>query len=189
MVQPRKRAATGLQSNKQKQTKHQDNKVHVVEFLWPTRFEAPLLTLCLASGSHFYLFDLLNQEGATDDNVYSEKHDLFDDLDLEATGDVEKFEDQEQVSDNEDMIEEQLEMEEDEPKSLLEAPDVAKRFRDFYMAKLTQAFPNDLDQIRQKCPLQEENFDHNKLEILIDSLEAGVDIFSDMEKNFAIMSS
>lgn len=37
--------------------------------------------------------------------------------------------------------------------------------------------------------IQEENFDHRKLEILIDSLEAGVDIFSDMEKSFAVMSS
>lgn len=139
-----------MQSNKQKQTKHQENK-----------------------------------EDTADVIVHSEQHDLFDDLDLETTGDVvEKFDDDEQASDNEDMVEEQLDMEEDEPKSLLEDPDVAKRFRDFYMAKLTQAFPNDLDQIRQ-----EENFDHNKLEILIDSLEAGVDIFSDMEKNFAIMSS
>jgi hypothetical protein len=37
--------------------------------------------------------------------------------------------------------------------------------------------------------VQEENFDQRKLEILIDSLEAGVDIFSDMEKSFAVMSS
>ncbi|KAG2184957.1 hypothetical protein INT43_000870, partial [Umbelopsis isabellina] len=145
---------------------------------------------------------------AVDEKVISEQHDLFDDLDLETTGDaVENFDDEELASDNEDMVEDQLDMEEDEPKSLLDAPDVAKRFRDFYMAKLTQAFPNDLDQIRQvgflqhvldlhfsaglMCfmSLQEENFDHNKLEILIDSLEAGVDIFSDMEKNFAIISS
>ncbi|CAM0135889.1 unnamed protein product [Umbelopsis sp. WA50703] len=143
MVQPRKRAATGLQSNKQKQPKHQDIK------------------------------------------VWSESNDLFDDLNEETTSDaVENPEDQEPASDNEDMMDDQLDMEDDKPKSLLDTPDVAKRFRDFYMAKLTQAFPNDLDQIRQ-----EENFDHNKLEILIDSLEAGVDIFSDMEKNFAILSS
>ncbi|GAB5586754.1 hypothetical protein Unana1_01654 [Umbelopsis nana] len=114
-------------------------------------------------------------------------NDLFDDVDQdmfvdaaqEATKDVQ---DQTDFSDNEEMTDELQEME--EPKSLLDAPDVAKRFRDFYMTQLTQAFPNDLDKIRQ-----EENFDHNKLEILIDSLEAGVDIFSDMEKSFAIMSS
>ncbi|CAO3677583.1 unnamed protein product [Umbelopsis vinacea] len=59
-----------------------------------------------------------------------------------------------------------------------------RKKRDFYMAQLTQAFPNDLDKLRE-----EENFDHHKLEILIDSLEAGVDIFSDIEKSFAVMSS
>jgi len=114
----------------------------------------------------------------------STSNDVFQDLDEEKHVDAtEDMQDQINASDNEGVTEDQQETGEAK-KSLLDTPDVAKRFRDFYMSQLTQAFPNDLDKIRQ-----EENFDHHKLEILIDSLEAGVDIFSDMEKSFAITSS
>ncbi|ORY93590.1 hypothetical protein BCR43DRAFT_478759 [Syncephalastrum racemosum] len=50
-------------------------------------------------------------------------------------------------------------------------------FRDDYMEKITMAFGNDLDTIRQEPAL-----DTGKLGMLIDSLEAGIDIFSDLEK-------
>ncbi|KAG2181754.1 hypothetical protein INT44_008569 [Umbelopsis vinacea] len=120
---------------------------------------------------------------AHNEDVQPTTNDLFTDVDDEMLVDANHdTEDQSGFADNDKLIED--EQEETQSKSLLDAPDVAKRFRDFYISQLTQAFPNDLDKIRQ-----EENFDHRKLEILIDSLEAGVDIFSDMEKNFAVMSS
>ncbi|RUS16136.1 hypothetical protein BC937DRAFT_91584 [Endogone sp. FLAS-F59071] len=69
------------------------------------------------------------------------------------------------------------------PTSLLSTPSAARRFHDLYMAQMTQAFGSDLDKIRQ-----EEGFDENRLSILIDSLEAGIDIFTDMEKELMVAS-
>jgi hypothetical protein len=51
---------------------------------------------------------------AEDDKVWSESNDLFDDLNEETTSDaVENPEDQEPASDNEDMMDDQLDMEDD----------------------------------------------------------------------------
>lgn len=47
---------------------------------------------------------------------------------------------------------------------------------------MTQAFGSDLDKIRK------EGLDENRLSILIDSLEAGIDIFTDMEKELVVAS-
>ncbi|KAJ8657729.1 hypothetical protein O0I10_006544 [Lichtheimia ornata] len=59
--------------------------------------------------------------------------------------------------------------------------DKPSTFRDRYMGKVTQAFSTDLDKIRQ-----EPNFDASQLTLLIDSLEAGIDIFSDLEKEIVM---
>jgi hypothetical protein len=63
----------------------------------------------------------------------------------------------------------------------MDNPDAERRFREYYMSALTQAFGSDLDKIRQ-----EENFDANRLDILVDSLETGIDIFTDLEKQIAL---
>ncbi|KAH8548855.1 hypothetical protein BGW37DRAFT_523044 [Umbelopsis sp. PMI_123] len=164
MGQQRKRPAAGLPSNRPKQAKISENE----------NVDIDIDNNCI-----LVVHDLIAQA----DNSQSTTNDLFNDLDEEMPLDAnEDAEDQFSLSDNEKMAED--EHDGTESKSLLDTPDIAKRFRDFYITQLTQAFPNDLDKIRQ-----EENFDDRKLEILIDSLEAGVDIFSDMEKSFAIMSS
>ncbi|KAI7883439.1 hypothetical protein K492DRAFT_126385 [Lichtheimia hyalospora FSU 10163] len=59
--------------------------------------------------------------------------------------------------------------------------DKPSTFRDRYMGKVTQAFSTDLDKIRQ-----EPNFSASQLTLLIDSLEAGIDIFSDLEKEIVM---
>ncbi|KAG1175573.1 hypothetical protein G6F70_003978 [Rhizopus microsporus] len=57
----------------------------------------------------------------------------------------------------------------------------SERFRDLFMTKITQAFSTDLDQIRQ-----EPGLDGPRLNVLIDSLEAGIDIFSSIEKEIVL---
>ncbi|CEG71677.1 hypothetical protein RMATCC62417_07373 [Rhizopus microsporus] len=57
----------------------------------------------------------------------------------------------------------------------------SERFRDLFMTKVTQAFSTDLDQIRQ-----EPGLDGPRLNVLIDSLEAGIDIFSSIEKEIVL---
>ncbi|CAG8742829.1 17839_t:CDS:2, partial [Acaulospora morrowiae] len=75
------------------------------------------------------------------------------------------------------------EIEEPEPIPLLSRPNVAKQFRDYYMAQMTKAFEEDLDTIRKESKL-----DSNKIEILKDTLESGISIFSEMEKELALAS-
>ncbi|KAG9292890.1 hypothetical protein G9A89_016252 [Geosiphon pyriformis] len=70
--------------------------------------------------------------------------------------------------------------EDPEPIPLLERPEAAKNFKSYYLEQLTAAFGEDLDKIRKK-----ENFDTNRLEILIDSLESNIKVFSDVEKELA----
>jgi len=53
------------------------------------------------------------------------------------------------------------------------------------MNQMTKAFGEDLDKLRKK----EVNLSSNKLEILIDTLESGISIFSDVEKELALSSS
>ncbi|ORE03306.1 hypothetical protein BCV72DRAFT_308347 [Rhizopus microsporus var. microsporus] len=57
----------------------------------------------------------------------------------------------------------------------------SERFRDLFMTKITQAFSTDLDQIRQ-----EPGLDGPRLNVLIDSLESGIDIFSSIEKEIVL---
>ncbi|CAB4413943.1 unnamed protein product [Rhizophagus irregularis] len=71
------------------------------------------------------------------------------------------------------------------PTPLLARPQAEKQFRDFYMNQITKAFGEDLDKLRKK----EVNLGSNKLEILIDALESGISIFSDVEKELALLSS
>ncbi|CAG8559115.1 8369_t:CDS:2 [Paraglomus brasilianum] len=69
------------------------------------------------------------------------------------------------------------------PIPLLDRPKAAKQFRNYYMTQLTQGFGEDLDKIRK-----EEGFNQNKLEVLISSLESGIDIYSDLEKSLTLSS-
>ncbi|KAJ1924858.1 hypothetical protein IWQ60_004936 [Tieghemiomyces parasiticus] len=55
--------------------------------------------------------------------------------------------------------------------------DTAKReFKDYYMARVTETFSDELETLRQN-----EEISDAKLELLIDSLEAGVMVFDDKE--------
>ncbi|KAI8338489.1 hypothetical protein BC941DRAFT_451671 [Chlamydoabsidia padenii] len=58
---------------------------------------------------------------------------------------------------------------------------LAGKFRDHYMGQMTVAFGSELDTIRQ-----EPGFTPSRLNVLIDSLEAGMAIFSDLEKTIAL---
>ncbi|CAH3044636.1 unnamed protein product [Porites lobata] len=55
--------------------------------------------------------------------------------------------------------------------------DVTSTFHDYYMEVVTSSFGDDLDHIRQ-----EGNLDARKVEMLINCLETGKDIWSDLEK-------
>lgn len=76
------------------------------------------------------------------------------------------------------------------------------KFRDYYMEQMTRAFGSALDafrqvgrfcffsldfkQIRWIDLLQEPNFNSSRLTMLIDSLEAGIDIFSELEQEIVM---
>lgn len=66
--------------------------------------------------------------------------------------------------------------EEKEP-SMNESKDKTKSFRDYYMEMATSSFGEDLDRLRQ-----EGSLDSQKVEMLINCLETGKDIWSDLEK-------
>ncbi|KAI8138303.1 ribosome-assembly protein 3-domain-containing protein [Fennellomyces sp. T-0311] len=80
-----------------------------------------------------------------------------------------------QVSPSED------EEEEEESEERIEKPASKPKFRDHYMGQITRAFGSDLDKIRQ-----EPTFSASQLPILIDSLEAGIDIFSNLEQEIIL---
>ncbi|KAG0171928.1 hypothetical protein DFQ28_000793 [Apophysomyces sp. BC1034] len=82
------------------------------------------------------------------------------------------------VSDAEEE-EEKAEVQPEEEHKIVQAG--KKQFRDHYMTQITQAFGTDLDKIRQ-----EPNFNAVRLNVLIDSLEAGIDIFSDLEQEIIL---
>ncbi|KAL1917152.1 uncharacterized protein VTP21DRAFT_4808 [Calcarisporiella thermophila] len=65
--------------------------------------------------------------------------------------------------------------------SLLDQPQAEKRFRDYYMSRITSAFGEDLNKIRQ-----EEGFDTSRLGILIDSLETFSTIYTDEQKQLSL---
>ncbi|CAO3611481.1 unnamed protein product [Mucor hiemalis] len=88
---------------------------------------------------------------------------------------VSEEEEEEEVQEDDNMEEEE------EAPSSLEQQSTAKRFRDSYMTKVTQAFGSDLDIIRQ-----EPNLSGPRLNILINSLEAGIDIFSTLEQEIIL---
>jgi hypothetical protein len=54
---------------------------------------------------------------------------------------------------------------------------VEEKFREFYMENMANAFGDELDEIRQL-----ENLDEDKIKILIQSLEIGINNFSGEEK-------
>ncbi|CAO3598892.1 unnamed protein product [Absidia cylindrospora] len=62
--------------------------------------------------------------------------------------------------------------------------DLSGKFRDHYMGQMTLAFGSDLDTIRQ-----EPGFTGARLNVLIDSLESGITIFSDLEKNIILANA
>ncbi|KAI7897849.1 ribosome-assembly protein 3-domain-containing protein [Cokeromyces recurvatus] len=83
--------------------------------------------------------------------------------------------------DKDDDEEKEENMKEDNQEATFEQSNTSSKFRNFYMNKITQAFGSDLDQIRQ-----EPNFNGTRLNILIDSLEAGIDIFSNLEQEIIL---
>ncbi|GAN09612.1 hypothetical protein MAM1_0278d09143 [Mucor ambiguus] len=115
----------------------------------------------------------LNEDSESEEDIDEE------DVDEEDKNDDDEIEDAEQASNDEDeMIEDDKE---DNIPVSNEQQSTAKKFRDLYMTKVTQAFGSDLDQIRQ-----EPNLNGPRLNILIDSLEAGIDIFSNLEQEIIL---
>ncbi|KAI9320923.1 ribosome-assembly protein 3-domain-containing protein [Dichotomocladium elegans] len=86
------------------------------------------------------------------------------------------------MSEDDNISDSEEEEEEDEGEERIEEatpgkPSASSSFRDHYMAEVTQAFGSDLDKIRQ-----EPGFNSSQLTLLINSLEAGIDIFSNIEQ-------
>lgn len=137
----------------------------------------------------------LNEDiDSEEDQAEEEMEDDEEDIE-EAEQDVDEVEEEE-----EDKMVENDETEEEEVPVSSKQQSTSKKFRDLYMTKVTQAFGSDLDQIRQVkkiwiCSmnflfktvfLQEPNLNGPRLNILIDSLEAGIDIFSNLEQEIII---
>lgn len=116
------------------------------------------------------LFDNLDEEmdpSAMDDIInqleggsQSEEEEEEDD---ESEGDIQEDEEEEEEEVEEDKMEEVVEeeeeeVEEEEVPNTLEQQSTAKRFRDSYMTKMTQAFGSDLDIIRQVKVVKQVNF-------------------------------
>lgn len=66
---------------------------------------------------------------------------------------------------------------EDNEPTMNESEGKTKSFRDYYMEMATSSFGDDLDRLRQ-----EGSLDSRKVEMLINCLETGKDIWSDLEK-------
>ncbi|KAI8080265.1 uncharacterized protein B0P05DRAFT_596582 [Gilbertella persicaria] len=119
------------------------------------------------------------------EEVESFMEQLDNDSEQQQESDNEKQEsdDEEQENDNKIVEEEEdATMEESKQASVpSEQQNTARQFRDLYMSKVTQAFGSDLDQIRQ-----EPTLNGPRLNILIDSLEAGIDIFSSLEQEIIL---
>lgn len=67
--------------------------------------------------------------------------------------------------------------ENDEGNEAVKSEDTTSSFRDYYMEMATSSFGDDLDRLRQ-----EGSLDSRKVEMLITCLEAGKNIWSDLEK-------
>ncbi|KAI8387501.1 hypothetical protein BD560DRAFT_118400 [Blakeslea trispora] len=127
------------------------------------------------------LFDNLDEEMDPEKvEDYLQQLEESDQEEEEEESDQEES-DQEESDQEEEEEEEEEEKEEDLAPTPPEQQSVAKRFRDKYMTKVTQAFGTDLDQIRQESTLNGP-----RLGILIDSLEAGIDIFSPLEQEMEL---
>ncbi|KAI9291662.1 hypothetical protein K502DRAFT_121551 [Neoconidiobolus thromboides FSU 785] len=57
-------------------------------------------------------------------------------------------------------------------------------FHSYYMDQVTSSFGDDLDKLRE-----EEDFTNSKLQILIDSLQQGICIFSDSDKELILSTN
>lgn len=108
------------------------------------------------------LFDNLDEEMDPKDvedivNNLNEDSESEEDVDEEDENEDEDIEDAEQASDNDEDEDEDEEAEDEvaendkEEEALVsnKQQSTAKKFRDLYMTKVTQAFGSDLDQIRQ----------------------------------------
>ncbi|CEP15205.1 hypothetical protein [Parasitella parasitica] len=117
------------------------------------------------------IMEILN-EGHEDEEGYEDESE--DDKDYEDHNkDIEEEgQNSEQVDDKTLEVEEHVSV---------KKQNTSTKFRDLYMTRITQAFGTDLDQIRL-----EPNLSGPRLSILIDSLEAGIDIFSNLEQEIIL---
>ncbi|KAI9488690.1 ribosome-assembly protein 3-domain-containing protein [Zychaea mexicana] len=107
---------------------------------------------------------------------------------LEQGSDDEEEEEEEDGDDNDNdeddvqaMSEDEQSPSEEEEDERIKKPASKPKFSDHYMGQMTRAFGSDLDKIRQ-----EPTFNASQLPILIDSLQAGVDIFSNLEQEIIL---
>lgn len=66
---------------------------------------------------------------------------------------------------------------------MAKSPYQDKSFRDFFMEEMTTAFGDDLNALRE-----EDDFDSSKVALLVDSLETGMGVFGELEKELAVAS-
>ncbi|RIA84698.1 hypothetical protein C1645_808645, partial [Glomus cerebriforme] len=112
-------------------------------------------------------------EKESDEEMNENYNEIIEDISLKK-----KQKEKEEIK-NQDktMSKESTEIKDPIPTPLLARSRAEKQFRDYYMNQITKAFGEDLDKLRK----MEVNLSSNKLEILIDSLESGISIFSDVE--------
>ncbi|CAG8786030.1 13013_t:CDS:2, partial [Racocetra persica] len=126
----------------------------------------------------------INESGNTD-NSEQEDEESDDEKMVEDNAKISnhKKQDVSKARQIESSYQEQKMVKDPEPIPLLSRPNAASQFRNYYMSQITKAFGEDLDRMRK-----DQNLDPNRLEILIDSLESGISIFSDVEKELALLS-
>ncbi|KAG2217090.1 hypothetical protein INT45_004079 [Circinella minor] len=98
-----------------------------------------------------------------------------------SSSDDDDDDDNDNESDEEAMSEDEQQSQEEEEEERIKKPTMKPKFRDHYMGQITRAFGSDLDKIRQ-----EPTFSVSQLPILINSLESGIDIFSNLEQEIIL---
>ncbi|CAO3692220.1 unnamed protein product [Rhizopus stolonifer] len=121
-----------------------------------------------------------SEEAEESDTIMEDGSDFNEDS--EEENENEENEDEENGEEEEENhMEEEAQKEDAETNIPQTEKSTSERFRDSFMTKITQAFGTDLDQIRQ-----EPTLNGPRLNVLIDSLEAGIDIFSSLEQEIIL---
>lgn len=61
--------------------------------------------------------------------------------------------------------------------------ETAISFKELYMGKLTEYFGGDLDKLRTATDMNDDPFDENVMEVMVETLQSGIDVFTEDERN------